>query len=982
VIVYAITNGIGNPSIATVTVRSQEGFNNPPIAYDAFADPEVGATTVTVDVLERCADPDGDEGDLEITEVFDEGATVSDGEITLTVTDNPRTVTYELRDGDGATALGLIHVSAPGSGPPYVRPGARIEIDRNGTESIDIVDYLIVPSGKTPRLTTTDRIWGAPRTGLTTVNEGDESIVLTAIGDYVGPGALVFEVTDGESLTDPDGRTTVVSIPVQVGPQTPVLHCPTEPLGVVQGGSIVTVDVTAVCHVWVADPDTRPGLRYSATWSDSAEGIDLGGSGEHSLTLAADSNAVPGTTGVVQVGVEDTDATPVSLPVVVLAAPLPAVSPAVVDGIQAGDSTTVDMARYVRSPLREPVVSVVAVAHTEGMPGEATFDGTRVTLTPDASSHGQMTFEVTVTDVQDTARGDRHTTGQITLNVLGHPDPPTNITIVEELNRSVRLAWDTPANNGAPIDVYEVSWDGGDQECSGSPCTITGLVNGSTYVFTVRAHNLVDWSPASAASPPAVPDTVPGAVTGLTAFNPQDGTLQLSWVAPSNEGTPIERYDVTWSGGGRQSASGNSLTAVGLNNNIQYTFTVVAVNAKGPGPGTQIVGQSAGAPPQPPAPTFQAVNSANANSRAVTVSWPAIDPNGPAPTTYTLVRSGGGTVTVCANVTATSCQDDGIANDGTIYTYVVTASNAAAAGGPGHTSPPSPGAVMEATATPDPITGYSISPTGVDGQASLTFNVPPSHGATSTTTCTWNGNSCGTWSYPVSGQAGVTRTITGLPNGQNVNVNLQTCNGSSGGVGAGTPCNTAVSAAVTTYGNMNSLSINGSANGATVNFTVSVNPNGKPASVRVQSAGRDNTFTTGVGAWSMNFADNVGYSSSDTITVTVTDPGRPTLTQQTTINTPPPPPSVTVNRGSACSGASCPGSGSCSGTCYFIVVTTANFGGNVTCSFNSSLGSAGWSPLQFGPNENRQTGYWYGVPSGWVTVTCNGVQGTRNPWGP
>jgi len=94
VIVYAITNGIGNPSIATVTVRSQEGFNNPPIAYDAFADPEVGATTVTVDVLERCADPDGDEGDLEITEVFDEGATVSDGEITLTVTDNPRTVTY------------------------------------------------------------------------------------------------------------------------------------------------------------------------------------------------------------------------------------------------------------------------------------------------------------------------------------------------------------------------------------------------------------------------------------------------------------------------------------------------------------------------------------------------------------------------------------------------------------------------------------------------------------------------------------------------------------------------------------------------------------------------------------------------------------------------------------------------------------------------------------------------------------------------
>ena len=985
VFAYAITNGIGQPSVATVTIRSQADYNNPPIAFDAFAHPELEATTVTVDLSKRLVDPDGDQDDLRVTEVFDEGATVSGTTVTLPVTDAPRTVTYVATDGGGATALGLIHVSAPGSGPPYARPDARITIDVNSTLSVDIADYLVVPSGRTPRLTTVDRIWGAPTTGLLATNEGTGTLVLTSVGDYVGPAALVFEVTDGETLTDLLGRTAVVSIPVQVGPETPVLHCPDDPIGVVQGGPVVNVDVTSVCHVWVADPATAPGLRYTARWSDPADGIELAGSGEHTLRLTADSDAVPGTSGVVEIGVEGTDATPVSLPVVVEAAPLPAITPVRVDGVHAGDSRTIDMSRFVRSPLREPVISVVGVEHTEGMPGTAVFDGSRVTLTPDPAAHGDMAFVVTLTDVSNTTRTDRYATGLITLHVLGVPDAPGAPTIDEELSRSVRISWSTPANNGAPIDRYEVRWDGGSQECAASPCLITGLTNGTTYTFRVRAHNLVDWSEESAPSAPAVPDTVPGAVTGLVTSNPQDGTLDLTWLAPPNEGTPVERYEVTWSDGGQATASGTSLTATGLDNEVQYTFTVIAVNAKGPGPATQVVGQSAGAPQAPAAPGFNTVNSADANTRAVTVSWPAVFPNGPGPTTYTLTRTGGGTVTVCANVTTTSCPDDGIANDGTIYTYTVTAANAAVADGPGHVSAPSAGTQMEATATPDPITGFSVAPTGVDGQATVTFNAPASHGATSTTTCTWNGNSCGTWTYPVGGQSGITRTITGLPNGQNVTVSLRTCNGSSGGQGAGTPCNSPVSGTVTTYGPMHSLNITGSSSGTNVNFTVSVNPNGKPATVRVQSAGRDQTFTTGVGAWSQNFTDNIGYSATDNITVTVSDPGRPTLTQSASYTTPPPPPSVTVNRGSACGpsvGVSCTGTQTCSDTCWYIVVTTANFAGNVTCSFNSSLGSGGYPTRQYGPNETRDSRLWFGVPSGWVEVTCDGVMGRKSPWVP
>jgi large repetitive protein len=986
VVVYAITNGIGAPSIATATVRSQEGYNNPPTVFDSFATPEPGETTVTVEVLDSVVDPDGDQDQLRVTRIFEEGATVVDGVVTLAVADIPRTVTYEVRDDGGATALGLIHVAVPGGGLPYVRPGTSIVIDRNGTASVDIAEHVVVPSGRAPRLTTVDRIWSAPGTGLIAANDDERTIALTAVGDYVGPASLVFEVTDGESLTDPQGRTAVVSIPVQVGPPTPVLRCPTEPIGVVQGGPDVIVDVPAVCSVWHPDPEARHDLEYAADWASRAPGVDLDHDGGRTLELTAGSQAVPGTTGVIDIAVPGTDAAVAPLHVVVTAAPLPAVAPVVVDGVLAGDSTTVDLTPYVRSSLRDPVVSVVAAAHTSGMPGTATIAGSQVTLTPNGASHGQMTFTVTVTDVADTSRGDRHATGRITLNVLGVPDPPGTPSIVEELNRAVRLSWNAPANNGAPIDEYEVSWSGGTHQCAASPCLITGLTNGTTYTFTVRAHNLVGWSEQSAASPPAVPDTVPGAVTGLVTGNPQDGTLDLTWVAPPNDGTPVERYDVTWSGGGAASTSGVGFTATGLDNNTVYTFTVVAINAAGPGPGSQATGQSAGAPPPPQAPTFDTVNSADNTTRAVVVSWPAVDPNGPGPTTYTLTRTGNGTVTVCADVTATSCADDGIAHDGTVYTYTVTAANAAAAGGSGHVSPPSPGTQMEATATPDPITNYSVTATGVDGQAQVSFNAPASHGATNTVTCTWSGNSCGTWSFPVAGQSGVTQTIAGLPNGQSVTVSLQACNGSSGGTGAGTPCNTPVSAAVTTYGPMHSLTISTSASGPNVHYTVSVNPNGRSATVRVQStAGRDQTFTTGVGVWSMNFTDNVGHSTTNTITVTVSDPGRTTLTQQASQTTPPPPPSVTVAPGDACgpaTGTTCPSDpgGGCSATCWHIVVTTANFSGNVTCSFNSSLGSAGWHPLSFGPNETRQTNYWFGQQGGWVSVTCGGVTGMRDPW--
>jgi large repetitive protein len=984
VVRYLVGNGIGEPSQGTLTVRSQPGYNIPPVAPDLFGFTQAGSPTVTVEVLAKCVDPDGDTAGLRLVAVHAADAVVAGPSVTLPAAAEPRTVSYEIEDAAGARSVGLIHVSAPGTGMPYAKPDAVIRLDENSSKTIDIADYVVNPSGKPVRLTTTDRIWAAPAPGLSAVSSDETTLELATVGGYVGPAALTFEVTDGVSLTDPAGVHAVIAIPVQIGPETPVLRCPDEPLSVIEGGATLRVDVARVCHVWVADPGTLPGLRYTASWQQAAAGVDLAGSGSSTLEFTADSGTPPGATATVEIRVQGTDAAPATLALRVAPAQLPRVSPVVIDGVKAGDTATVDVTAYVRSQLREPRISVVSASQAAGMPAAVSSSGPTVTLTPDGESHGTMTFVVTVTDVADTARTDRYAALQITLNVLGSPDAPGQPIIDPNVrSQSVQLSWPTPANYGAPIQVYKVRHQDGGQDCPASPCLITGLVNGDTYTFTVAAVNLVGEGRESPQSQPAMPNAVPGAVPGLRVSDPQDGTLRLDWDLPPNEGTKVLRYDVTWSGGGAASSATTGLTATGLDNNSQYAFTVIAVNAHGPGPSATVDGQSAGAPPRPPAPAFASVNSADAGSRAVTVSWPAVDPNGPGPTRYTLTRSGNGTATICADVITTSCPDDGISNDGTVYSYTLTASNAAAAGGPNHTSSPSPASTMEATATPGPITNLSAAATGVDGQATITFDAPASHGASSTVSCTYFAGSCGTWALPVGGQQGVTRTINGLPNGQNVTLSLRDCNGSTGGAGAGSPCNSPATTQVTTYGPMRNLNIATSANGTTVNFTVSVDPNGKPATVRVQTSRQDRTFTTGVGAWSWSSSDDVGYSANDTITVTVSDAGRATLTGQQTQATPPPPPTVTVSKGAACGGgggsrcnSNDPDAVCVSSSCAYIRVTTANFPGPVTCTFDSERGNVGWLQNRaWGANESKDSPNWYGYTGTWVRVTCNGVSG-------
>ncbi|HEX5583634.1 MAG TPA: hypothetical protein VFX08_08165, partial [Gaiella sp.] len=111
------------------------------------------------------------------------------------------------------------------------------------------------------------------------------------------------------------------------------------------------------------------------------------------------------------------------------------------------------------------------------------------------------------------------------------------------------------------------------------------------------------------------------------------------------------------------------------------------------------------------------------------------------------------------------------------------------------------------------------------------------------------------------------------------------------------------------------------------------------------------------------------------------DSGRATVTASGSATTPPPPPpTVTVSRGALCgygSEASCKGSYACSDpSCGYIHVQTANFSGNVTCSFDSSAGGFGGYTEVYGPNQNTDSGAYFGFARATVTVTCGGVSGS------
>ncbi|HWB65715.1 MAG TPA: fibronectin type III domain-containing protein, partial [Mycobacteriales bacterium] len=211
-----------------------------------------------------------------------------------------------------------------------------------------------------------------------------------------------------------------------------------------------------------------------------------------------------------------------------------------------------------------------------------------------------------VAAINGAGQGDYSAASNSVTPTVGLPDAPTAVSAVPGDTQAI-VSWSAPANHGgSAITGYDVqfssnggtTWTSGPASFHTNPATsetVTGLTNGTAYLFRVAAINSAGTGPYSAASTAVTPSTgLAGAPTGVSAVA-GDAKAIVSWSAPANHGgSAITGYDVQFSsnGGTTWTSASSSFhtstlttqTVTGLTNGTAYVFRVAAINGGGTGP--------------------------------------------------------------------------------------------------------------------------------------------------------------------------------------------------------------------------------------------------------------------------------------------------------------------------------------------------------------------------------------------------------------
>ncbi|WP_139977692.1 fibronectin type III domain-containing protein [Nocardioides litoris] len=998
-VVYTVGNGIDS-SRSTATVRTARPFNNPPVVFDAFGTPAVATAgdqggqgdvdgtgdgaTVTVDVLETAYDPDGDDGAVRVTEVLAPAGVqvgLAGSEVTVTRGDEPLVVPFRVEDAGGGSATASVYVPPRAGGAPYVVPGAVVQVDPGATTALDLADYVVDPSGGPVQFTLRDRISGSPAASVQPRVTGEGRFEVSAADRYQGPGAVVFEVTTGTSVDDPDGVEATLSVPVQVGADDPILRCPDEPVRIAQDRDLA-LDIASLCHVWTPDPEAAAELSFDADWESSVDGLVIVDPSGPTIEVNADGATAPGSRAVLLVRAGDGE--PGRIEVLVEKSPPPSLVPIRLADMRAGQERTIDLATYLRPGVRNPQPTVVSVEPRTELDVAATYDGSVVTLRTGPQVDGRAEFEVVMSDVAGSAGAERQARGRLVLDVLDRPDTPTAPVPGNAVrDQEVALSWRAPPANGAPIDRFQVRGGGEVRECGSTRCEVGGLVNGRDYRFEVRAHNAVGWSEWSPPSAVATPDARPDRVGTVVLAERGDTFLKLSWAPPANQTSAIKQYVVSWQDGGSAVTRRPEVTASGLDNNRAYTFTVYAVNQTFTGERrTSGAFQSIGVPATPDQPTITEAR-ASSDETVVTVSWPPVDPpNGPGPVRYTVLRDGQ-PLPACTDIVATRCDNGGIQYDGRTYSYTVRATNE---GGRGLTSGVSRAATFQAVGEPEPWDDWSIAPTGANNAGTASYTVPDSNGARSLVRLYRDGSEVS--AADATGQR-TTAVQTQDNNGPHT-FQLEVCNEAGA-------CVRSAEKVLQTYGPLarqHIINMTPEVDGRRVRWSVTVDTNGDPATLRVERVQSNATASLSVDM-SINAVDtysfttgwnDIGYRNTEELRLRLFDrsPDRgPAERQASSPQTAdPPPPTVTIAQGPKCSGAG-GGTENCTGgevcvnrSCARIQFSSENWAFNpMFCDLVDTRSGEYLSDRQIATNRTVSPGPYYGYPGQTVQARCGDSSG-------
>ena len=181
---------------------------------------------------------------------------------------------------------------------------------------------------------------------------------------------------------------------------------------------------------------------------------------------------------------------------------------------------------------------------------------------------------------------------------FGQPSAVASVQASEQDRRST-LAFSPPSDNGKAIARYEYRANGGAPATLAADRVVTGLTNGTTYRFEVRACNdyCGDWSPPSNAVVPYGPVGQPAASAAGGAT-----TVTFSWSPPAPNGRPLDRLEISVNGGGweRVAPSPGSRT-VGNGHDQTWGIRVKAFDTAGQAGPEASASARTSPPPQPTA---------------------------------------------------------------------------------------------------------------------------------------------------------------------------------------------------------------------------------------------------------------------------------------------------------------------------------------------------------------------------------------------
>ena len=177
-LVYGISDGLFDPSRASILVRPVKGYVNAPVARDDVAQPKPGETSTLVDALANDTDVDSDPATLRIVELLDPTATIEGGRVRVRILDHPYAVPYVIEDEDGGRAMALIQVPTGANGQPFVVSGSLITMDKDSSRTVALNDYVKSPRGRVVSVTAAATVSASPAENLAVSLDDNRSLTL------------------------------------------------------------------------------------------------------------------------------------------------------------------------------------------------------------------------------------------------------------------------------------------------------------------------------------------------------------------------------------------------------------------------------------------------------------------------------------------------------------------------------------------------------------------------------------------------------------------------------------------------------------------------------------------------------------------------------------------------------------------------------------------------------------------------------------